>query len=63
MKYIYNRVTNGVNKSPLVDHIYVKDVAAVSNISYELPPFGNYVLEVAKITFGTNNNANTKKPK
>ena len=47
----WSRDINGTKKSSLLDHIYEKNPATVTDIYYETPPFGDNLLVIANLTF------------
>ena len=45
----WSRVVNGVNKSSLPDHIYVKDCSTVRNLTFKVPTFGDHLFIILEI--------------
>ena len=60
----WSRVLNGIKKSSLLDHIYVKNLATVLGVSFNTPPCGDHVLVIARLnstTFKQERNSTLKR--
>ena len=42
----WSQIVNGVKRSSMLDHIYVKDRSTVKNLSFKAPTFGDHVFAI-----------------
>ena len=50
----WSRIIKGQKKESMLDHIYVKKIANVENISFLTPTFGDHVLAIAELNLKIN---------
>ena len=57
--YTWSRNIKGIRKESLLDHVYVNNNAAVTNVSFVTPTFGDHVLILVDITVKTHVNTDS----
>ena len=45
----WSRIINGIKKESLLDHVYVRNFALVTNITFSVPVFGDHVLILVEL--------------
>ena len=48
-------LVNSTRKESFLDHVYVNNIAIVTNVTFKLQTFGDYVLAIIELNLKTNN--------